>query len=50
MQMQTGEGLAHNAKYLTIFLMIKLSLVLGILTLYLYTVIFRIEPTGEETA
>ena len=47
--MQTGEGLAHNAKYLTIFF-IKLSLVLGILTLYLYTVIFRIEPTGEETA
>lgn len=49
MLMQTGEGLAHNAKYLTI-LFIKLSLVLGLLTLYLYTVIFRIEPTGEETA
>ncbi len=47
MHMQTGEGLAHNAKYLTIFF-IKLTLVLGILTLYLYTVIFRIEPTGEE--
>jgi len=48
MMMQTGEGLSHNAKYLTIFF-IKLTLVLGILTLYLYTVIFRIEPTGEET-
>ena len=24
------------------------TLVLGILTLFLYTVIFRIEPTGEE--
>ena len=47
MEMQTGEGLSHNAKYLTIFF-IKLTLVLGILTLYLYTVIFRIEPTGEE--
>lgn len=47
MEMQTGEGLSHNPKYLTIFF-IKLTLVLGILTLYLYTVIFRIEPTGEE--
>ena len=47
MEMQTGEGLSHNAKYLTVFF-IKLTLVLGILTLYLYTVIFRIEPTGEE--
>lgn len=49
MEMQTGEGLSHNPKYLIIFF-IKLALVLGILTLYLYTVIFRIEPTGEETA
>ncbi len=48
MEMQTGEGIAHNAKYLTIFF-IKLFLVLGILTLYLYTVIFRIEPSGDET-
>ena len=47
MEMQTGEGLSYNAKYLTIFF-IKLTLVLGIVTLYLYTVIFRIEPTGEE--
>ncbi|NKB81322.1 MAG: hypothetical protein GKS05_05415 [Nitrospirales bacterium] len=45
---QTGEGIAHNPKYLTIFF-IKLSLVLGILTIYLYTVIFKTEQTGEET-
>jgi len=44
----TGEGIAHNPKYLTVFF-IKLSLVLGILTLFLYTVIFRTEETGEET-
>ena len=47
MQMQTGFGLSNNAKYLTVFF-IKLTLVLGILTLFLYTVIFRIEPTGDE--
>ena len=47
MEMQTGNGLSHNAKYLTVFF-IKLTLVLGILTLFLYTVIFRIEPTGDE--
>ena len=49
MYLQTGEGLSGNAKYLTIFF-IKLTLVLGILTLFLYTVIFRIDPTGEEDA
>ncbi|MDD9820798.1 MAG: hypothetical protein OXR07_07970 [Nitrospira sp.] len=49
MQMQTGEGLSSNARYLTIFF-IKLTLVLGILTLYLYTVVFRIDPTGDEDA
>ena len=48
MIMQTGEGIAHNPKYVFIFF-IKLTLVLGILTLYLYTVIFRIEPTGDES-
>ena len=47
MEMQTGNGLSHNAKYLTVFF-IKLTLVLGILTLFLYTVLFRIEPTGDE--
>ena len=33
MEMQTGNGLSHNAKYLTVFF-IKLTLVLGILTLF----------------
>lgn len=46
---QTGSGIPHHAKYLTIFF-IKLFLVLGILTLFLYTIIFKTEPTGEETA
>ena len=49
MILQTGEGISHNPKYLTIFF-IKLALVLGIMTLYLYTVVFGIEPTGDETA
>jgi len=49
MASQTGEGVSHNAKYLTVFF-IKLALVLGILTIYLYTVIFKQEPTGDETA
>ena len=49
MELLTGEGVSHNAKYLTIFF-IKLSLVLGVLTIFLYTVIFKNEPTGEETA
>ncbi len=46
---QTGLGVSNNAKYLTVFF-IKLFLVLGVMTLFLYTVIFKIEPTGEETA
>ncbi|TAJ09840.1 MAG: hypothetical protein EPO61_03745 [Nitrospirae bacterium] len=46
---QTGAGIPHHAKYLTVFF-IKLFLVLGILTLFLYTIIFKTEPTGEETA
>ena len=48
---QLGEtgGVAHNAKYLTIFF-IKLSLVLVVLTLYLYTVVFKTEATGDEDA
>lgn len=45
---QTGEGISGNAKYLTI-LFIKLTLVLGVATIYLYTVIFKTEATGEET-
>ena len=48
MEAQTGEGVSHNAKYLTVFF-IKLALVLGVLTIYLYTIIFKNEPTGEET-
>lgn len=46
---QTGTGISHNAKYLTVFF-IKLSLVLGILTVFLYTIIFRTEQTGDESA
>ena len=45
---QTELGLQHHAKYITVFF-IKLFLVLGILTLFLYTVIFRTEATGEES-
>lgn len=45
---QTGLGVSQNAKYLIVFF-IKLTLVLGVVTIFLYTVIFRIEPTGEET-
>ncbi len=45
---QVGYGIPNNGKYLMI-LFIKLLLVIGVMTLYLYTVIFKIEPTGEET-
>jgi uncharacterized membrane protein len=45
---QTGVGITNNPKYLTV-LFIKLSLVLGVATIFLYTVILRIEPTGDET-
>lgn len=48
METQTGETLSHNAKYLTVFF-IKLTLVLGVLTIFLYTVIFKTEQTGEES-
>ena len=47
MVMQTGESVAHHAKYLTVFF-IKLFLVLGVLTIFLYTIIFKNEPTGQE--
>ncbi len=49
MVMQSGESVAHHAKYLTVFF-IKLFLVLGILTIFLYTIIFKNEPTGGETS
>lgn len=46
---QTGMGVPNHAKYLTVFF-IKLFLVLGVMTTFLYTVIFKTETTGEETA
>ena len=46
---QTGAGISQNNKYL-IVLFIKLSLVLGVVTIFLYTVIFQTEETGDETA
>ena len=44
---QTGTSVQHHAKYLIIF-MIKLLLVLGLLTLFLYTVIFRSEDEDAD--
>lgn len=44
---QTGTSVQHHAKYLMVF-MIKLLLVLGLLTLFLYTVIFRSDDADEE--
>jgi uncharacterized membrane protein len=44
---QTGSGIQHHAKYLTVFF-IKLSLVLGLLTLFLYTVLFKSDDAAEE--
>jgi putative copper export protein len=43
---QTGEGIPHHTQYLMIFF-VKLLLVLGILTLYLYNVIFKEDPKAE---
>jgi len=43
---QTGSGILHHAKYLTVFF-IKLSLVLGLLTLFLYTVLFKSDDEEE---
>jgi uncharacterized membrane protein len=45
MTSQTQLGIQHNAKYLAIFF-VKLFLVLCLLTLFLYTVIFKSD--GEE--
>jgi len=45
---QTGAGVNGNGKYLTIFF-IKLFLVLGVMTVFLYTIIFRTEATGDES-
>ena len=46
---QTGSGIQHHAKYLTVFF-IKLFLVLCLLTLFLYTVLFKSDDAeeGEE--
>ncbi|BFU95276.1 MAG: conserved membrane protein of unknown function [Nitrospira sp.] len=45
---QTGVGVQHHAKYLMVFF-IKLFLVLCLLTLFLYTVIFKSEDDEDET-
>ena len=44
---QTGDGVQHHTKYLTVFF-IKLFLVLCLLTLFLYTVIFKPDDEAEE--
>jgi uncharacterized membrane protein len=44
---QTGSGVQHHPKYLMVFF-IKLFLVLCLLTLFLYTVIFKSEDDEEE--
>ncbi len=48
---QTGSGIQHHAKYLTVFFN-KLFLVLGLLTLFLYTVLFKSDEAeeGNETS
>jgi uncharacterized membrane protein len=47
--LQTGSGVQHHAQYLTVFF-IKLFLVLCLLTLFLYTVVFKSDDAeeGEE--
>jgi uncharacterized membrane protein len=47
--LQTGSGVQHHAQYLTVFF-IKLFLVLCLLTLFLYTVVFKSDDVeeGEE--
>lgn len=44
---QTGTSVQHHPRYLMVF-MVKLLLVLGLLTLFLYTVIFRSEDEADE--
>ena len=43
---QTGSGVQHHAKYLSVFF-IKLVLVLGLVTLFLYTVLFKADEEEE---
>ena len=45
--LQTGSGIQNHAKYLTVFF-IKLLLALGLLTLFLYTVLFKSDDADEE--
>jgi putative copper export protein len=45
---QTGTPMVTNAKYITV-LFIKLALVLAVATIFLYTVIFKTEETGDES-
>ena len=47
--LQTGSGVQHHPQYLTVFF-IKLFLVLCLLTLFLYTVVFKSDDVeeGEE--
>jgi hypothetical protein len=47
MTSQTQLGIQHNAKYLTVFF-IKLGLVLCLMTLFLYTVIFKSDDEAED--
>ena len=44
---QTGTSVQHHPKYLMVFF-IKLFLVLGLLTLFLYTVIFKSDEDEDE--
>jgi putative copper export protein len=44
---QTGSGIQHHAKYLTVFF-VKLFLVLCLLTLFLYTVLFKSDDPEEN--
>jgi uncharacterized membrane protein len=44
---QTGSSVLHHSKYLTVFF-IKLFLVLCLMTLFLYTVIFKSDDEADE--
>ncbi|MEO8048240.1 MAG: hypothetical protein ABI684_13240 [Nitrospirota bacterium] len=43
---QTGSGIQHHPKYLIVFF-VKLFLVLGLLTLFLYSVLFKSDDAEE---
>lgn len=44
---QTGSGIQHHAKYLIVFF-IKLFLVLCLLSIFLYTVVFKSDDAEED--